>query len=326
MRAHVVAIRPVYRTYLPFVSYILWIFTFRFDNGTTFVVKDIEKFAAEVIPAYFKHSNFSSFVRQLNFYGFRKIKSSSLRINEDALSAENKYWKFHHKKFQMGRPDLVAEIRKGSSETGDNRHEVENLKSEVKNLKDDFVNMNQKIDNLTRLVQSLLDIKIALPDWQSGKHLSNSASMKRKAAAPCTLSAPSEATMLTDVSAARLQPPSQQHSNMEQLGERDAVRLDDNKAALVDVEIKKEKVDGELQRMMMMPLVSSPTSSTKTKTPTSEFREHGVAKAGWDWEPPPQRSAQRSGPFSVDDDLIATFFGSRNGDGGDSPPLFGDLD
>ena len=50
-------------------------------DGRTFVVKDVPRFESAVIPQYFKHSKFSSFVRQLNFYGFRKVKySDSLRI------------------------------------------------------------------------------------------------------------------------------------------------------------------------------------------------------------------------------------------------------
>ena len=34
-----------------------------------FVVKDPDQFAADIIPQYFDHNKFSSFARQLNFYG-----------------------------------------------------------------------------------------------------------------------------------------------------------------------------------------------------------------------------------------------------------------
>ena len=40
------------------------------ESGETFVVKDAKSFAEKVIPMVYKHNNFSSFVRQLNFCKF----------------------------------------------------------------------------------------------------------------------------------------------------------------------------------------------------------------------------------------------------------------
>lgn len=36
-------------------------------SGETFIVKDTKNFSEKVIPTVYKHNNFSSFVRQLNF-------------------------------------------------------------------------------------------------------------------------------------------------------------------------------------------------------------------------------------------------------------------
>jgi hypothetical protein len=43
-------------------------------DGKSFTVLDPNEFANKHIPKHFKHSNFSSFVRQMNFYGFLKTK------------------------------------------------------------------------------------------------------------------------------------------------------------------------------------------------------------------------------------------------------------
>ena len=42
------------------------------EDGKTFIVKNTSIFEKQTIPTFFKHSKFSSFVRQLNFYGYVK--------------------------------------------------------------------------------------------------------------------------------------------------------------------------------------------------------------------------------------------------------------
>ncbi|KAI9498359.1 HSF-type DNA-binding-domain-containing protein [Zychaea mexicana] len=52
-------------------------------NGQGLYVPDAAAFAKTVLPQYFKHNNWQSFVRQLNLYGFRKVCDSEAPANSN---------------------------------------------------------------------------------------------------------------------------------------------------------------------------------------------------------------------------------------------------
>mmetsp|Transcript_10780 Transcript_10780/g.15884 ORF Transcript_10780/g.15884 Transcript_10780/m.15884 type:complete len:357 (-) Transcript_10780:3067-4137(-) len=103
-------------------------------SGDNFVVKNVEKFASNVLPMYFKHSNFSSFARQLNFYGFRKLKAEPiLTADFDARTAC--YVRFYHEKFQKNKPELLSQIKRATKSDQQSKDDVEILKTEISKLK-----------------------------------------------------------------------------------------------------------------------------------------------------------------------------------------------
>jgi len=65
------------------------------SKGKSFIVTCPETFSRTVLPTFYRHNNFASFVRQLNGYGFHKVPHIQ-------IGGENNGWEFSHPNFQRG--------------------------------------------------------------------------------------------------------------------------------------------------------------------------------------------------------------------------------
>lgn len=70
------------------------------ENGKSFTIWNTASFCRDVLPRYFRHNNLSSFIRQLNQYGFHKLHPNR--------------WEFGHEKFIRSQPEQLKFIERKS--------------------------------------------------------------------------------------------------------------------------------------------------------------------------------------------------------------------
>ncbi|CAJ0746540.1 14383_t:CDS:2 [Entrophospora sp. SA101] len=121
-------------------------------DGNSFVVKEIDAFTKTILPRHFKHTNFASFVRQLNKYDFHKV-----RYSDDSFSPYGEQRKVTtNKRNQNSNNNNMTNIPSQNIQLSEFQSQINNLNKLQYTMNDHLITLSK---NYHSVAQDLLNLE-----------------------------------------------------------------------------------------------------------------------------------------------------------------------
>ena len=181
------------------------------SEGKKIVISDIVKLCNEVLPKFYKHKNYSSFIRQLNLYGFHKtrgildnsekyehekftknitkeeiIQISKVARHKHMIKSLDTFINSNNKDEETKDNDLVVvpndkvlnyltkKIDENEENTTETKKEIEELKAEIIKVKNELVEYKSIVNNNQIIIAKLIKIHFNIKlDNQKLKKINN---------------------------------------------------------------------------------------------------------------------------------------------------------